>query len=226
MLRTGLTPSSNATGALAVCAGLGKHRREVHHPLGFRSFMFRRGVRLRNTVAVRCCTAPGAQQPCNAQLAIRWVSCSSGDGRRQTPAPAHRGTGVAARAVRQVSCPWSSRQCERSLPHLLPGGCKLTRSCGLCMEAHACLQKRECCCRCRSTPRSRAGSAELQEDAAGPAGRPEDLLPTVHEDDEPPPLPDPQVQQGHTLRGQLTNVNTLALCALAHHTHGTADADQ
>ena len=28
----------------------------------------------------------------------------------------------------------------------------------------------------------------------GPAGRPEDLLPTVHED-ELPPLPDPQVQR-------------------------------
>ena len=65
----------------------------------------------------------------------------------------------------------------------------------------------------RSTPRSRAGSAELQEDATGPPARPEDLLPTVHEDDEPPPLPDPQVQQGHTLHRRLTDAATPALCA-------------
>lgn len=42
----------------------------------------------------------------------------------------------------------------------------------------------------RSTPRSRAGSQELDADAAGP--NPEDLLPTVHED-ELPELPDAQV---------------------------------
>lgn len=74
---------------------------------------------------------------------------------------------------------------------------------------------------CRSTPRSRAGSAELQEDATGPPARPEDLLPTVHEDDEPPPLPDPQVlpdlqvQHGHTLCRHVINADMLVACELA-----------
>jgi len=36
---------------------------------------------------------------------------------------------------------------------------------------------------------SRRGSEELEGDAAGPAGAPEDALPTVHEDDLPE-LPD------------------------------------
>ena len=112
-------------------------------------------------------------------------------------------TGAGARAPRDRShCPRcrTGQQplvftgVQHSLPHLAPGSCRMMRSCGLCLEAHSSLRERECGHWRRSTPRSRAGSAELQEDAVGPAGRPEDLLPTVHED-ELPPLPDPQVQR-------------------------------